>query len=84
MADVAQETEGVPVTDDADRPSGIEGVLGKVKEVVAKATQAVAGIVKKNDAPAGATGATASGEPTERSKKMKDAVEQARKTKDDD
>ncbi len=83
MADVAQETKGVPVTDDADRPSAIDGALGKVKGVLAKATQAVTGLIKKDEGGAGATGATASGKPTERSKKMKEAVEKARKADDD-
>jgi hypothetical protein len=52
--------------------------------MLTKATEAVSGIVKKDDDGAGATGATASGKPTERSKKMKDAVEAARKAKTDE
>jgi hypothetical protein len=78
------------LTDDADNSSSPDsgstdgGIVGKLKGMLAKVTGAVTGIVKKDDAGAGATGATASGKPTERSKKMKDAVENARKAKNND
>ena len=56
--------------------------MGRVKAALAKAGQAVASIVKKEDAPeAGATSATAKGQPTERANKMKAAVDAARKAK---
>ena len=68
------------LTEDADRSSSTDGPLGRVKAALAKATQAVVGIVKKDDT----AGAGADGKPTERAKKMKAAVEEARKAKNDD
>jgi hypothetical protein len=61
------------------------GPVGRVKSALAKATQAVAGIVKKDDGGGeGAAGAVADGEPTQNARKMKDAVEAARKAREDD
>ncbi|HVF13114.1 MAG TPA: hypothetical protein VM942_00875 [Acidimicrobiales bacterium] len=71
------------MTEDADRSSKTDGPLAQVKAVLAKATQVVVGIFKR-DGGGGATGVPADGKPTERAKKMKDAVEAARKNKDDD
>ena len=71
------------MTDDADRTGSNDGLAGKLKGILAKATQAVSGIVKKDDKGAGATGVKAEGKPTERSVKMKKAVEDARKAKDE-
>lgn len=73
------------MSEDADKPSSLGGLVGKLKGLLTKAVGAVKGLVKKkDDAGAGATGVKATGKPTERSKKMKDAVEAARKNKDDD
>lgn len=74
------------MTEDEDRSSKADGPVGRMKGLLAKATQAVAGIVKKDDAGdgAGATGAVPDSKPSERAAKMKDAVEAARKGKDDD
>jgi hypothetical protein len=74
------------------------GPLGKVKAVLAKATDAVTGIVNKDDPSkgkvkgkgsgsgkgkgSGAVGAVADQEPTEHARKMKDAVEAARKARE--
>ena len=58
-----------------------DGAVGKVKAALAKATQAVTGLVKK-DSPADAAPASAAAHgPSERSLKMKAAVEAARKDK---
>jgi hypothetical protein len=59
------------------------GPVGRVKSALAKATQAVTAIVKKDDG-GGATAAVADGEPTQNARKMKDAVEAARKAREDD
>jgi hypothetical protein len=72
------------LSEDADKSSSSGGLVGKLKGMLTKATGAVTGLVKKDDDGAGATGAKASGKPTERSKKMKDAVEAARKKDDED
>ena len=73
------------MTEDADRTSRTDGPVDRVKAVLVKAGQAVASIVKKDDTPgAGASGATANGQPTENANKMKAAVEAARKAQDDD
>jgi hypothetical protein len=62
------------------------GPLGKVKAALAKATQAVVGIVKKDDdAPdaGNGTAGNAAVAPKERTSKMKDAVEAAKERAED-
>ncbi len=61
------------------------GALGKVKAALAKATDAVTGLVKKDDDDDGpATPPAATGEPTDNARQMKEAVEAARKAKADE
>ncbi len=72
------------MTDDTDRSSKLQGLMEKAKELVGKATEAVSGLVKKDDGEAGGTIPTpADREPTEHSQQMKAAVEAARKAQDD-
>ncbi len=69
--------------DDGGTGSGDSaGPVAKVKAALSKATEAVTGLVKKDDDGAGATDAHE--EPTENALKMKAAVKEARKAKDDD
>jgi hypothetical protein len=63
----------------------LEGPLSKVKAVLAKATGAVTNLVRKDDDKAAdGPSATADHTSTDNAKRMKDAVEAARKNQSDD
>jgi hypothetical protein len=69
------------MAEDADGSSRMKGLVAAAKEKLAKATEAVTGLIKKDggdDAGGAATPA-----PSERSKKMKAAVDEARKARED-
>lgn len=70
--------------DDNKSGSATDGPVGKVKSALSKATQAMTGLVKKDDGPAGGSATAAHDEPTDNSLKMKAAVEEARKARDAD
>lgn len=69
------------MTEDADRSGGMKGLMATAKETLAKAVEAVKGLIKKDDPDE--TGGTVAPAPSERSKKMKAAVEEARKARED-
>ncbi len=69
------------MTEDANKSGGAKGLVVAAKEKLSKAAEAVTGLLKRDDAD-GAGGTTAPN-PSERSKKMKAAVEEARKTQED-
>lgn len=59
----------------------MKGLLAAAKEKLAKVAAALTGLVKKDDPDE--TGGTVAPAPSERSKKMKAAVEEARKARGD-
>ena len=70
------------MTEDTGASGGMKGVLATAKEKLSKAAEAVTGLIKKDSADDG-DGTTTAPDPSERSKKMKDAVKEARKAKED-
>jgi|GEM_PF-6258135 len=73
------------MTEDEDRSSTVKTLVAKAKDALGKATGAVAGKLKKGDsAAADFETPAAAGEPSENSRRMKDAVEAARKARADD
>lgn len=71
------------MTEDADGTRKVSGLVAAAKAALTKATSAVTKVVKKDD-DAPATPPVAEKKPSENAKKMKDAVDAARKAQDDD
>ncbi|HEX7277835.1 MAG TPA: hypothetical protein VF244_10715 [Acidimicrobiales bacterium] len=73
------------MTEDADRSLSVKMLVGKAKELVGKATEAVSGLVKKDDGEKGGTIPTPPDvEPTENAQQMKANVEAARQARTED
>lgn len=71
------------MTEDADGTSKVTSLVAAAKGALSKVTGAVTKVVKKDD-DGPATPPAAEKKPTENARKMKDAVDAARKAQDDD
>ena len=71
------------VTEEADGTSKVSSLVAAAKGALAKVTDAVTKVVKKDD-DGPATPPVAEKKPSENARKMKDAVDAARKAQDDD
>lgn len=73
------------MTEDADRSLNVKTLVDKAKALVGKATEAVSGLVKRDDGESGGTIPTPPDvQTTESSRNMKAAVEAAKKARAED